>query len=79
VFKDRSASEIVLILLTITVGIILFIATIGVITLRILHPQVDLKGAEGAVGTILTTIVGTVVGLVGGRSMGRVEPNSPKS
>jgi hypothetical protein len=79
VFRDRPAADIVVILLTITVSVVLFLATIGVITLRLLNPTVDLKGAEGAVGNILTTVVGALLGLITGRASARLEANGKKT
>jgi hypothetical protein len=77
-FKDRPTVDIVVILMTMTVSVVLLLATAGVITVRLLSPQVDLKGAEGAVGNILTTVVGALLGLVTGRAAGRLEANGQK-
>jgi hypothetical protein len=76
--KGRPAVDIVVIIMTITVSVVLFVATIGIITIRVMNPGVDLGGAEGAVGNILTTVVGALLGLVTGRAAGRLEVNGGK-
>jgi hypothetical protein len=77
-FKNRPAVDIVVILMTVTVCVVLLMATVGVITVRAMHPELDLKGAEGAVGNILTTVVGALLGLITGRAAGRLEVNEHK-
>jgi len=78
-FKNRPAVDVVVIMFAVTVSVILVLATIGVISVRLLNPEVDLRNAEGAVGSILTTVVGSLLGLVAGRASGKLEANGVKS
>jgi uncharacterized membrane protein (Fun14 family) len=77
-FSSRTAIEIVVILFTMTVCTLLLLATVGVITIKMMNPAADLKGAEGAVGNILTTVVGTLLGLIAGRAAGKLEANGQR-
>jgi hypothetical protein len=72
-FKDRSTFDIVVILLTATVGLTMVLVVAGVIMLRLFRPEVDVKGAGTVIGNVLTTLVGALVGFVGGRATGRME------
>jgi hypothetical protein len=72
-FKNRSTIDIVVILLTSIVGLTMLSVVIGVILLRLLRPEVDVKGAGSVIGNVLTTLVGALVGFVGGRATGRME------
>jgi hypothetical protein len=79
--KDRSTFDIVVILLTATVGMTMVLIVSGVIILRLVRPEVDVKGAGTVIGNVLTTLVGALVGFVGGRATGRMEEakaNGPK-
>jgi hypothetical protein len=71
--KDRSTFDIVVILLTATVGMTMVLVVSGVIILRLVRPEVDVKGAGTVIGNVLTTLVGALVGFVGGRATGRME------
>jgi hypothetical protein len=72
-FKGRSTFDVVVILLTATVGFTMLAVVIGVIILRLVRPDVDVKGAGAVIGNVLTTLVGALVGFVGGRATGRME------
>lgn len=74
--KDRSTIDIVVLMLTMTIGLVLLLIVIGMLALRLYRPDIDInKGAE-SVGNILTTVVGALVGLIGGRAAGRLEANN---
>lgn len=72
-FKNRSTFDIVVILLTTTVGLTMVFIVAGVIVLRLFRPEVDVQGAGTVIGNVLTTLVGALVGFVGGRATGRME------
>jgi hypothetical protein len=72
-FKNRSTIDVVVILLTITIGGAIVLSIIGVLILKLRDPAMDVKGASSVVGNILTTVVGALVGFIGGRATGRME------
>ena len=72
-FKNRSTIDVVVILLTITIGVAIVMSIIGVLILKLRDPGMDVKGASSVVGNILTTVVGALVGFIGGRATGRME------
>jgi xanthosine utilization system XapX-like protein len=70
-FKDRSAMDIVVLIWGITVAVTLLLGTIGVLTGKLIHPQMDIvNGAE-----TIATIVAAMVGFIGGRTVGKAEAN----
>jgi len=71
--KRRPAVDVVVILLTAMVGITLVTSVIGVLILRIVHPQTDVSRGAEVIGNIVTTVVGALVGFIGGRATGRLE------
>jgi len=77
--KNRSTIDIVVILLTATIGVILTLTLLGILLLKILHPDMDTSRGGEAVGNILTTIVGALVGFIGGRATGKYEQQNGKS
>jgi len=77
-FKDRSTIDIVVILLTVTVGGILCLAVIGLMVMRLLHPNADVSRGAEAVGGLVQTIVGALVGFIGGRATGKWEASNGK-
>jgi hypothetical protein len=78
VFKERSTFDIVVILLTITVGATLVSSVAGVFWLKIYHPDLDTSHAADTVRSVLQTIVGALVGFIGGKAAGRMEANGGK-
>jgi hypothetical protein len=72
-FKNRSTIDVVVILLTITIGAAIIMSILGVLILKLRDPGMDVKGASSVVGNILTTVVGALVGFIGGRATGRME------
>jgi hypothetical protein len=74
-FRNRATLDIVVIMLTGTVGLVLIAAVIGVFFLKMYHPELDSARAGEMVGGMLQTIVGALVGFVGGRAAGRAEAN----
>jgi hypothetical protein len=78
-FKERPTIDVVVILMTILVGVVLIMSTLGILVVRIMTPEADVSGGAAAVGNILTTVVGALVGLIGGRAAGRMEANGLKS
>ncbi len=71
--RGRPTIDIVIILMASMVAAVLILATVGSIISKMTHPELDLHGAEQAVGNIVTTVVGALVGFVGGRATGRME------
>jgi hypothetical protein len=72
-FGDRSTTEIVVLMLTILVCIVLILVILGIVILRIIHPELDLKGAGDAIFNMISTIIGALVGFISGRIYGRKE------
>jgi len=73
--KGRSTIDIVVILLTSTVGLIMVLAVVGVLALRLIHPDTDVSRGAEAIGGLTTTIVGSLIGFIGGRAVGKNEAN----
>jgi len=74
-FKNRSTIDVVVILLSTTIGSVMMLAIIGVIVLKVVRPEVDTSKAGEAITLNVTTIVGALVGFIGGRATGRMEAN----
>lgn len=72
-FKNRSTFDVVIILMTTTVGATVVTIVLGAIILKLARPEIDLKGPGAVISNILTTLVGALVGFVGGRATGRLE------
>jgi len=71
--KERSTIDLVVLMMTASIGVVLAIAMIGLIIVRVVHPGVDVARGSEALGNITTMIVGSLVGFVGGRATGRWE------
>jgi len=71
--KRRSAIDLVVIMLTATVGLMLVLSVIGVFILRLKYPDADTSRAAEAVAGLIQTIVGALVGFIGGRATGKWE------
>lgn len=59
--------------MAVMIAVILTIAVIGILYIRVSHPEVDVKSGSEFVGNVVTTIVGALVGFMGGRAQGRIE------
>jgi hypothetical protein len=68
-----STIDIVVILLTGTVCLTLFLAVVGTMAAKIFNPQLDVKMASEIIGSNIGVITGALVGFLGGRSIGREE------
>ena len=73
--RDRSAVDIVVIIMTMMVASVLIIIVAGAVLLRVIHPEADLGKAGQVVASLLNTIGGALVGFVGGRAVGKSEAN----
>ena len=72
-FKGRSTIDVVVVLLTMTIGVTLVMTLLGILLLKFMHPEMDTSRGGEAVSNILTTIVGALVGFIGGRATGKYE------
>lgn len=72
-FKNRSTTDIVVILFTLMIGISMTLTIIGVLFIKVKYPATDVSKASEFVGNVITTIVGALVGFIGGRATGRAE------
>lgn len=72
-FKNRSAIDIVIIVMSMMVTGVVLLTVIGVCLIRFYHPETDVKGAAQIIGNVVTTIVGALVGFIGGRAQGKME------
>lgn len=71
--KRRSTVDLVVIILSCTIGIVLTVSVLGVLVMRVIHPGADVSRGAEAISNITTTIVGALVGFIGGRATGRWE------
>lgn len=71
--RDRSAIDLVVILLTSMVAITVVFAVIGLVIGKIMKPDLDIEPGAKFIGSTLNTIVGALVGFIGGRAAGRME------
>jgi len=76
--KDRSTTDILILLVagTVCFSLLAFGATIGL--LRLLHPDADLNGAEAGLIDIINTLIGLLAGFVAGRSNTQSPPPPTK-
>jgi len=65
--RERSTSDLVMLILTISVGVFMIVALIMVGVLQIVSPESDLTSAVSALSHIITIIVGCVVGYLAGK------------
>lgn len=77
-FKNRSTTDIVVIILTTMVALLMILLGIGAIIAKMNYPDMDIKSASELFGNVLTTVVGALVGFIGGRAAGRAEANGAK-
>jgi hypothetical protein len=74
-FQNRSTIDIVVIIMAISIGGIILMAGLGAITLKIIHPDLEIARGVEALTNIVTTVVGALVGFIGGRAQGKMEAN----
>jgi len=74
-FNNRSTIDIVVILMTLTIGSVLLLSVVSLAIGRFIYPTMDISRGAEAVTNITTTIVGALVGFIGGRATGRMEAN----
>ena len=78
-FKNRSTIDLVVIMMTGSVGIVLFLTVLGIIAMKLIHPNADVSRGAEALTNVTTTIVGALVGFIGGRATGRMEGANNKN
>lgn len=66
-FFDRPVTDVILIIITMTVGVSLVVITMAIIVFTIVEPDFDLERAITALGNLLTLMVGAVVGYLAGK------------
>ena len=69
-FRDRSTSDIIVMLLTVVVCVILVIAMVGLIVLEIYRPNTDIGLLSQRVGTLISSLIGAIIGYLAGRRAG---------
>jgi NAD/NADP transhydrogenase beta subunit len=74
-FKDRSTTDIVVLLLTILVCIILIMLIGGAIVGKLIHPQMEMTNITEVVTIMVSNISGALIGWIGGKAAGRMEAN----
>ena len=74
-FKNRSTIDLVVIMMTASIGVVLIITLLGIIAGKLIHPGLDVSRGAEALTNVTTTIVGALVGFIGGRATGRMEAN----
>lgn len=72
-FRERPASDIVVIGILIIVGLLTTIGAAGILTVEVIRPSANTDPAIEAETEILAVLVGALVGFVGGRAQGRNE------
>jgi len=77
-FEDRSTADVVVILFTIIVGVVLFLAVVGTITGKLINPAIDITRSTELIASVITTIVGALIGFIGGKAQGKLEANGGK-
>jgi hypothetical protein len=71
--RNRPTTEIVVLLLTMLVCTVLILVIVGIVILRIVHPELDLTKAGDAIFNMISTIIGALVGFISGRMYGNRE------
>lgn len=66
--RQRSAIEILIILLTVIVAFYIVAGTIGVIVIELNDPLTDTSRIADSLYTMITAILGALLGLLAGRS-----------
>ena len=75
-FKNHSAVDIVVIIFSLTVGIILVVSCLGILAMRLVHPEVDVTPGVSAMGRMVEMLVTALIGFVGGRAQGKYEASN---
>jgi hypothetical protein len=70
---NRTTIEIVVLVFTSLVSFSIVFLVVGVVLMRLIHPDLEVKPAAELVTNIISTIVGALVGFIGGRVVGRNE------
>lgn len=73
--RQRSAADIVVIIMAALVATLMILTVIGSIILKIVHPEINLANVAEVITNTLGTIVGALVGFIGGRAYGKTELN----
>jgi VIT1/CCC1 family predicted Fe2+/Mn2+ transporter len=71
----RSIQDTLILILALTLCASLLIAAFGLVTLALIHPEVDITAASSAVGGLLTSLLGLIIGYLAGRAHGRHNGN----
>jgi len=71
--RQRPVIDIVVVMLSATVGIVMVLSIIGILIIRIMKPEADISRGAEAIGGLTTTLVGALVGFIGGRATGKWE------
>lgn len=77
-FKNRTGIEVVMTLLTVTVGAMLVLATVGVFVFKILNPTTPLQ-FSGGYFDIIKLVLSAIVGYVAGRGLSTSRGNTDNS
>jgi putative flippase GtrA len=65
--RERSTSDLVLLIFAATIGLTILAVSSGLVLLELLHPEVDTTLAATALGQVVGIVIGVVVGFVAGR------------
>ena len=71
--KNRSTTDIVVLLFTALVAAVIILIVLGAVIGRIIHPEMDVSKAAEIVMQNISTIIGALVGFISGRVYGRRE------
>jgi hypothetical protein len=69
----RSTIDLVVIMLTATVGLTIVFAAFGTIIGKVINPSLDVTRAAEIIAGTIQTVMGALVGFIGGRATGRME------
>lgn len=65
--RARPTNEVVMIILSLTVGLILLITIVMIGVIEIVHPELNTDEAIGAVSGTISVLVGAIVGYLAGK------------
>lgn len=63
-----SVSDLIALILTVTVAITVVLTTLALVVTRLFNPEADLSNAADAIGRIVGTLVAALVGYMAGRA-----------
>ena len=66
--RDRPTSDLVIVFLAAIVGFVMVVMVVGVMVLKIAHPDEDVDANLRVIADVLTVLVGAVVGYVAGKA-----------